>query len=35
VVEQDDILLVCRKEDEQKIRRFVTDVKIEKGEKYV
>ena len=35
VVEQDEILLVCRKEDEQKIRRFVTDVKIEKGEKYV
>lgn len=35
VVEQDDILLVCRKEDEQKIRQFVTDVKIEKGEKYV
>ncbi len=35
VVEQDDILLVCRKEDEQKIRQFVTDVRIEKGEKYV
>jgi mannose-1-phosphate guanylyltransferase len=35
VVEQDDILLICRKNDEQKIRRFVTDVKIEKGEKYV
>ncbi len=35
VVEQDDILLVCRKEDEQKIRLFVTDVKIEKGEKHV
>jgi len=35
VVEQDDVLLVCRKIDEQKIRQFVTDVKIEKGEKYV
>ena len=35
VVEQDDILLICRKEDEQKIRLFVTDVKIEKGEKYI
>jgi mannose-1-phosphate guanylyltransferase len=35
VVEQDGILLVCRKEDEQKIRQFVNDVKIEKGEKYV
>ncbi len=35
VVEQDGILLVCRKEDEQKIRQFVNDVKIEKGEKFV
>jgi len=35
VVEEDNILLVCRKEDEQKIRQFVNDVKIEKGEKYV
>jgi mannose-1-phosphate guanylyltransferase len=35
VVEDDGTLLVCRKEDEQQIRQFVNDVKIEKGEKYV
>lgn len=35
VVEDDNTLLVCRKEDEQQIRQFVADVKVEKGEKYV
>jgi mannose-1-phosphate guanylyltransferase len=35
VVESNDTLLVCNKEDEQKIKQFVTDIKIEKGEKYV
>lgn len=35
VVEEDNTLLVCRKEDEQQIRQFVTDVKTEKGEKFV
>ncbi len=35
VVEQDNTLLVCRKEDEQQIRNFVNDVKMEKGEKFV
>lgn len=35
VVESDDILLVCKKGDEQHIRKFVNDVKIEKGEEYV
>lgn len=35
VVEQNDILLVCRKDDEQQIRQFVNDVKVEKGEKFV
>ncbi|NVO08458.1 MAG: mannose-1-phosphate guanylyltransferase [Bacteroidales bacterium] len=34
VVESDDILLVCKKSDEQEIKRFVSDVLIEKGEKY-
>lgn len=34
VVEEDGTLLVCRKEDEQQIRQFVADVKVEKGEKY-
>lgn len=35
VVEDEDVLLICRKEDEQQIRQIVADVKIEKGEKYV
>lgn len=35
VVEDDGILLVCRKGDEQHIRQYVNDVMIEKGEKYV
>lgn len=35
VVEQDNTLLVCRMEDEQQIRQFVNDVKIEKGEEFI
>jgi mannose-1-phosphate guanylyltransferase len=35
VVESDNILLICRKQDEQKIKNFVNDVKLEKGENYI
>lgn len=35
VVEDDGILLICKKQDEQQIRQFVNDVKVEKGDKYV
>jgi mannose-1-phosphate guanylyltransferase len=35
VVESDGILLICKKEDEQQIRTFVNDVRINKGEKFV
>ncbi len=35
VVEADDILLICKKEDEQQIRQFVNDVKISKGDQYI
>lgn len=35
VVESDDILLICKKQDEQQIRTFVNDVKMSKGDKYV
>jgi len=35
VVESDNILLVCRKEDEQQIKTFVNDLKIRKGDKFV
>lgn len=35
VVESEGILLICKKEDEQKIRHFVADVKSKKGDQYV
>lgn len=35
VVESEGILLICKKQDEQQIRNFVNDVKIQKGEKFV
>lgn len=35
VVESEETLMVCRKEDEQQIRQFVNDVRMNKGEKYV
>jgi mannose-1-phosphate guanylyltransferase len=35
VVESDNVLLICRKKDEQQIRQFVNDVKLNKGEKFV
>lgn len=35
VVQTDDVLLVCRMEDEQKIRNIVNDVRIQQGDKYI
>ncbi|MFN3916609.1 MAG: mannose-1-phosphate guanylyltransferase [Flavobacteriales bacterium] len=35
VVDSGDILLVCRKHDEQKIKQIVNDVALSKGEKFV
>lgn len=35
VVESDDILLVCKRQDEQKIKQFVQDVQMKKGDKYL
>lgn len=35
VVESDNILLVCKKGDEQQIRQFVNDVRLGKGERFV
>jgi len=35
VVESEDVLLVCKKTDEQQIRQFVNHVRLEKGEKFV
>jgi mannose-1-phosphate guanylyltransferase len=35
VVEDDNILLVCRKQDEQQLRQIVDDVRLNKGDKFV
>lgn len=35
VVESENILLVCRREDEQRIKQFLNDVKIKRGEGYL
>jgi mannose-1-phosphate guanylyltransferase len=35
VVESEGILLICKKNDEQKIKQFVNDVKLEKGDKFI
>lgn len=35
VVESDGTLMVCKKEDEQQIRQFVNDVRLNKGENYI
>jgi len=35
VVEQDHVLLICKKADEQQLRQIVNDVKVEKGDKFV
>jgi mannose-1-phosphate guanylyltransferase len=35
VAESDNILLICKKTDEQQIRTFVNDVKVAKGDKFV
>ena len=35
IVESDNIILICKKQDEQRIRDFVNDVKLKKGERFV
>lgn len=35
VVESENILLICKKQDEQQIRTFVNDVKLSKGDRFV
>jgi mannose-1-phosphate guanylyltransferase len=35
VVETDNVLLICPKDDEQQVRNLVNDVRIKKGERYV
>lgn len=35
VVQTENVLLICPKDDEQQVRNLVNDVKLKKGEKYV
>ncbi|SHF38604.1 mannose-1-phosphate guanylyltransferase (GDP) [Mariniphaga anaerophila] len=35
IAESNDTLMICRKEDEQQIKQFVTDVRIKKGDSLV
>lgn len=35
VAESNGVLMVCKKEDEQQIRNFVNDVKVQKGDKFI
>jgi mannose-1-phosphate guanylyltransferase len=35
VVQTDDVLLICKKDEEQRIKDFVNNVKLEKGDDYV
>ncbi|MBK5721095.1 mannose-1-phosphate guanylyltransferase [Dysgonomonas sp. Marseille-P4677] len=35
VAEADGVLLICKKEEEQRIKQFVADVKLRYGEKYI
>lgn len=35
VVEDGNVLLICKREEEQRIRQFVTDAKIQFGNKYI
>ncbi|NDV77597.1 mannose-1-phosphate guanylyltransferase [Dysgonomonas sp. 511] len=35
VAEADGVLLICKKEEEQRIKQFVTDVKLKYGDEYI
>lgn len=35
IVETDDVLLICKKPEEQRIKQFVNDVKLNSGENYI
>ena len=35
IAESDDVLLVCKKENEQQIKQFVADLKLKYGDKYI
>lgn len=35
IAEADNVLLICKKDDEQRIKQFVTDVKLKYGDEYI
>ena len=35
IAESDDVLMICRRENEDQIKKFVTDVRIKKGDSLV
>jgi mannose-1-phosphate guanylyltransferase len=35
VVDTDDVLLICNKDEEQRIKEFTHDIKMKKGDKYL
>jgi len=35
VVQTDDVLLICKKDEEQRIKDFVNEVKLKKGDEYI
>ncbi len=35
IVQSDDVLLICKKDDEQRIKDFVNNIKLEKGDTYI
>ena len=35
IVDTDQVLLICPKDDEQQIRNLVNDVKLKKGDKFI
>jgi mannose-1-phosphate guanylyltransferase len=35
VVQSDDILLICKRDEEQKIKLFVNDIKVHKGDRFI
>ena len=35
IVDTDDVLMICRKQDEQQIRQIVDEVKLRGGEQFI
>ena len=35
IVDNDNVLLICKKDNEQQIRQYVNDVQIDFGDKYI